>query len=62
MTFASNASTSDQLRAVFLQDYVSGTYRENARPKTLLLVKAGGDWRIAGEWQGTPPASAVGKS
>lgn len=53
--------TSDRLRAVFLQDYASGSYRETARPKTLLLSKQDGDWRIAGEWQGMPPASAVGR-
>jgi uncharacterized protein (TIGR02246 family) len=53
--------TSDRLRAVFLQDYASGSYRETARPKTLLLSRQDGDWRIAGEWQGMPPASAVGR-
>lgn len=51
----------EQLRAVFLQDYASGTYRESARPKTLLLVRMGDDWRIAGEWQGTPPAAVGGR-
>lgn len=50
---------SDHLKAVFLQGYASGTYRESAQPKTLLLARTGGDWRIAGEWQGTPPASRV---
>jgi ketosteroid isomerase-like protein len=52
----------DQLKAMFLQNYASGTYREDARSKTLRLVREDGDWRIAGEWQGTPPASTVGKS
>lgn len=51
---------SDRLRAVFLQDYASGSYRETARPKTLLLSKQGGDWRIAREWQGAPPAVVAG--
>ncbi|MBK8337467.1 MAG: hypothetical protein IPL03_13230 [Sterolibacteriaceae bacterium] len=51
----------DRLRAVFLQDYASGRYRETARPKTLLLSLQDGEWRIAGEWQGMPPASAVGR-
>lgn len=47
-----------QIKAIFLQDYASGSYREDARPKILLLTRAGGDWRIAGELQGTP---AVGR-
>ena len=42
-----------RLKAVFLQDYASDRYREVAQPKTLLLVRAGDDWRIAQEWQGT---------
>lgn len=43
----------NQLQVEFLQDYASGNYRENARPKTLRLVGKDGDWRIAGEWQRT---------
>lgn len=44
----------DQLKVEFLQDYASGTYRESARPKTLLLAREDAAWRIAGEWQGAP--------
>lgn len=49
----------DRLRAVFLQDYASGRYRETARPKTLLLSQQDGDWRIAGEWQDAPAPVAA---
>jgi uncharacterized protein (TIGR02246 family) len=52
--------TPDRLRAVFLQDYASGSYRETARPKTLLLSQQDGDWRIVGEWQDATPALAAG--
>jgi hypothetical protein len=45
--------TDDQVKVVFLQDYSSGSYREVAQPKTLLLVRSGSQWQIAGEWQGT---------
>lgn len=41
----------DQIKASFLQDYVAGSYREQARAKTLLLVRRGSDWLIAGEQQ-----------
>lgn len=41
----------DQIKASFLQDYVAGSYREQARAKTLLLVRRGSDWVIAGEQQ-----------
>lgn len=51
--------TPDRLRAVFLQDYASGSYRETARPKTLLLSKQDDDWRIAGEWQDAAPTVAA---
>jgi hypothetical protein len=50
----------DRLRAVFLQDYASGRYRETARPKTLLLSLQDGDWWIAGEWQDAPAPVAAG--
>lgn len=39
-------------RLVFLQDYHSGSFEERSQPKTLLMVREGKDWRIAGEWQG----------
>ncbi|WP_291010146.1 hypothetical protein [Hydrogenophaga sp.] len=54
----------DRVRVRFLQDYVSGHYRETAQPKTLELVRGPDDrWRIVGEWQGKAPALAVvGKS
>lgn len=42
----------DRIKAFFLQDYTSGNYRENAKPKTLLLERAGQEWKIAGEWEG----------
>ena len=48
----------NHLKAVFLQDYVSGKYREDAQPKILLLVRSGSDWQIGEELQGTRPASA----
>ena len=51
----------DQAKVVFLQDYASGTYRESAKPKTLLLVRAGADWQIAGEWQGEQPGLPASK-
>lgn len=51
-------------RATFLQDYTSGSFREQGQPKTLDLVKGADDrWRIVGEWQGNPPPVAeAGKS
>lgn len=50
------ALTEDRARVSFLQDYASGSYRENAQPKTLDLVREANDrWRIVGEWQGDPP-------
>lgn len=42
----------NRIKAFFLQDYTSGNYRENAKPKTLLLERAGQEWKIAGEWEG----------
>jgi len=42
----------DRLQLVFLQDYVSGSYRETGQRKTLLLVRHDSGWLIAGEWQG----------
>lgn len=51
----------DRIKAFFLQDYTSDNYRENAKPKTLLLERAGQEWKIAGEWEGdyaiTPQAT-----
>ena len=41
----------DQMKASFLQDYTAGSYREQARAKTLRLVRLGADWLIAGEQQ-----------
>jgi ketosteroid isomerase-like protein len=38
-------------KATFRQDYASGSYREIARPKTLLIAREGSDWRITREWQ-----------
>jgi hypothetical protein len=45
----------ERLKASFLQDYASGNYREKAQEKTLLFVRRGSDWLIAGEWQGMAP-------
>jgi ketosteroid isomerase-like protein len=40
-------------RVSFVQDYVSGSYREMNRPKTLDLARSPeGRWRIIAEWQG----------
>jgi ketosteroid isomerase-like protein len=39
----------DQFKATFLQDYASGSYRETARAKTLLMAREGGEWRIRQE-------------
>jgi ketosteroid isomerase-like protein len=51
----------DRIKAFFLQDYTSGNYRENAKPKTLLLERTGQEWKIGGEWEGdyaiTPQAT-----
>lgn len=44
-----------QVKIVFLQDYASGSYREIAQEKTLLLRRNGGQWQIAGEWLGNAP-------
>lgn len=44
-----------RMKASFLQDYVSGSYREKAQEKTLLFVHHGSDWLIVGEWQGLAP-------
>ena len=46
------AQAGGHIKASFLQDYASGTYRESARPKTLLLTRTGNGLQIAGEWQG----------
>jgi ketosteroid isomerase-like protein len=43
---------SQQVKITLLQDYASGSYQETRQPKTFLLTREGGDWRIAGEWQG----------
>lgn len=45
----------NRMKASFLQDYASGSYREKAQEKTLLFVRHGSDWLIAGEWQGVAP-------
>lgn len=45
-----------QMKVVFLQDYASGSYRESAQEKTLLLRRNGGQWQIAGEWLGSGPS------
>jgi ketosteroid isomerase-like protein len=50
-----------RMKAQFLQDYASGTYRETAQPKTLLLVRHESGWKIAGEWQGEAPVDEIGK-
>ena len=53
--------TDDRIKAFFLQDYTADNYRESAKPKTLLLERAGQEWKIAGEWEGdyaiTPQAT-----
>lgn len=51
----------NQMKLVFLQDYASGKYRENAQPKTLLLVLQDARWLILGEWQGAAQNLAPGK-
>lgn len=62
---ATNGLTFERLDALrmkvsFLQDYASGSYRETAQPKTLLLVRSEAGWLIAGEWQGEVPAGTLG--
>lgn len=47
-----------QLRLLFLQDYASGSYRESAKTKTLLLALEGDVWRITGEWMGDHPVTS----
>lgn len=49
--------TDDRLQLVFLQDYVSGSYRETGQRKTLQLVRHDSGWLIAGEWQGGAPGN-----
>lgn len=49
------------VRLSFLQNYISGSYQERAQPKTMLLVREDMGWKIAGEWQGTPPQSLAKK-
>jgi ketosteroid isomerase-like protein len=50
-----------RMKAQFLQDYASGSYRETAQAKTLLLVRNEAGWKIAGEWQGQAPAGNLGR-
>ena len=45
----------DHFKATFLQDYAAGSYRETARPKTLLIARQNGNWRITREWQEETP-------
>lgn len=40
----------DQFKATFLQDYASGSYREMARTKVLLIARENGEWKITKEW------------
>ena len=40
----------DQFKATFLQDYASGSYREMARTKVLLISRENGEWKITKEW------------
>ncbi|NTV69926.1 MAG: nuclear transport factor 2 family protein [Azonexaceae bacterium] len=40
----------DQFKVTFLQDYASGSYREMARTKVLLIVRENDEWKIAKEW------------
>jgi hypothetical protein len=40
----------DQFKATFLQDYASGSYREMARTKVLLINRENGEWKITKEW------------
>ncbi|MBU1365239.1 MAG: hypothetical protein KKE51_15600 [Gammaproteobacteria bacterium] len=40
----------DLFKATFLQDYASGSYRETARTKTLLVAREDGEWKITREW------------
>lgn len=40
----------DLFKATFLQDYASGSYRETARTKTLLVARENGEWKITREW------------
>lgn len=40
-----------QFKTSFRQDYASGSYREIARPKTLLIVREGDEWKIVRESQ-----------
>jgi ketosteroid isomerase-like protein len=48
-----------RMKVHFLQDYASGSYRETAQPKTLLLVRTATGWKIGGEWQGEAPADVL---
>lgn len=50
-------SGAGRMQLEFLQDYAAGSYRERGQPKTLLMVRQDGNWLIAGEWQGRPPAA-----
>lgn len=47
----------DQVKVFFVQDYASGTYQENARPKMLLMSRTGEDWKIISERQIARPAA-----
>lgn len=40
----------DQFKATFLQDYASGSYRETAQTKVLLIARENGEWKITKEW------------
>lgn len=44
----------EQYKATFLQDYVSGNYRELGRAKTLLITREGDAWKISKEWLDEP--------
>lgn len=46
-----------QLKLLFQQDYASGSFRENAKTKTLLVALEGDVWRITGEWMGDHPVT-----
>ena len=45
----------DQFKATFLQDYSSGSYREMARTKTLLITRENDEWKIIREWVAENP-------
>ena len=45
----------DQFKATFQQDYSSGSYREMARTKTLLITRENDEWKIIREWVAENP-------